>query len=76
MTASLLTTDDGGTYELICTGGRQYTCDFSNCLSKVFLTTTVSDNLADYSRREVKAAAQAQKVSRMLRYASPDESQE
>ena len=69
------TSDDGNIYEFTCTDGGLYTCNFSNMNKQVFLTTTVSDNLADYSRREVKAADEARKLSRILGYASPNEMQ-
>ena len=63
------TSDDGNVYAGL------YTCSFSNMNKQVFLTTTVSDNLADYSRREVKAVNEARKLSRILGYASPNEMQ-
>ena len=69
------TTRDGIIYEFVCTDGGLYTCNFKKFNKQIYLTTTVNENLADYSKREVKAADEARKLSRTLGYASPSELQ-
>ena len=51
-----------------CNGDGLYTCNVRKGLT---LITTVSDNEADYSTREVKAAQNARILARRLGYASP-----
>jgi hypothetical protein len=51
-----------------CNGDGLYTCNIKKGLT---LITTVSNNEADYSTREVKAAQNARTLSRRLGYATP-----
>jgi len=63
---------DGRTMTFKCNDGL-YICNFTEVTNKSTLLTTVTGNIADYSRREVKAAEEARKLSRILGYASPGE---
>ena len=61
-----------------CIDGGLYVCDFShfnnkhNYIGKA-LITTVQDNLTDYTTREINAANEARKLTRLLGCASPEE---
>ena len=72
------TTNAGEEIIFNCIDGGLYVCDFShfnndgNNNSKV-LITTVKENLTDYTTREIKAANEVRKLTRLLGYASPEE---
>ena len=63
---------EGKVMKFKCNDGL-YICNYSDIEIKSTLLTTVKENLADYSAREVKAAEEARKLSRKLGYASPGE---